>query len=184
MDLSRFIQLVNDPRRTKDELRNMLNNAVQNSKPDYARAAKDALDGRFPGWNDVRAKRVGATPTRVVFRGVERRYETAKDAYTWLIERFIEAHPEPFINLDWEIAFVAKGRQRNYFGRTLKRMFHGSPHLADDANNFARLTNGWYVNLNLSNDKKFAILCNFAAVGKFKYGEEWTWSVEGRGSDS
>jgi hypothetical protein len=75
--------------------------------------------------------------------------------------------------------FVAKGRNRNYFGRAPKKMFHGSPHLADDRNNYLRLTNGWFINLNLKNDQKFEILCKFAAVGKFEYGREWKWEVEG-----
>ena len=100
-----------------------------------------------------------------------------------MIERFTEAHPEPFSSLNWETAFIAKGRRRNYFGRDPQRMFFGSPHLADDQNMYRPLRNGWYVNLNLNNDQKFEILCRFAAVGKFIWGQEWHWEIEGKPTD-
>ncbi len=181
MDIERFVRLVSDPRRTKTELNQMRENAIQRGESEFARIVHDELNRRFPGWDEVHSKRVGATPTRVAFRGVERRFETAKGAYLWLIERFIEAHPGPFLEVSWETVFVAKGTCRLYFARNLKRMFFRTPRLASDANNYVKLTNGWYANLNLSNEQKFSILCKFAAVGKFKY-EEWAWEIEGQPS--
>jgi len=62
-------------------------------------------------------------------------------------------------------------------------MFHGSPHLASDKNNYIQLSNGWVVNLNLSNEQKFEILAKFAAVAKLQLGQEWKWQIEG-GIDS
>lgn len=183
MDIDKFKRLVTDRHRTKDELQNMLSNALNKGETEFARIAKDELDIRFPGWDSVRSRKGGATPTIVAFRGAEHRFETAKDAYFWLIQKFIEAHPEPFATLNWETVFVAKGKRRNYFGRDLEKMFHGSPYLADDQNNYKKLSNGWYANLNLSNDQKFDILCKFAAVGKFDFSREWKWEIEGKSSD-
>ena len=183
MDIDRFASQVNNPRRTKDELVQIRANAVAAGNVEFARIAQDALDNRFPGWNSVRSKRSGATPTTVSFRGDERRYPTAKEAYVWLIERFIQTYPEPFVKLNWEAKFFAKGRKRNYFGRDPRKMFHGSPHLASDKNNYIQLSNGWVVNLNLSNEQKFEILAKFAAVAKLQLGQEWKWQIEG-GIDS
>jgi len=183
MDIDRFKRLVADQRRTKDELKTMLSNALKKDEAEYAHIAKIELDTRFPGWASVRGRRGGATPTFVGFRGSEHRFETAKDAYFWLIQKFTEAHPETFATLNWETVFVAKGKRRNYFGRDLEKMFHESPHLADDQNNYQKLSNGWYANLNLNNDQKFDILCKLAAVGKFDFGREWKWEIEGKSDD-
>lgn len=179
MDIDKFKRLVTDHRRTKDELKTMLSNALNKGEVEFAHIAKNELDIRFPGWTSARTRRGGATPVIVEFRGSKHRFETAKDAYFWLLEKFTEAHPGTFTTLNWETVFVAKGKRRNYFGRDLEKMFHGSPHLADDQNNYQMLSNGWYANLNLSNDEKFDILCKFAAVGKFDFGREWKWEIEG-----
>ena len=180
MNIDNFKRLVTDHHRTKDELKTMLSNALNKGEAEFAHIAKDELDRRFPGWECVRSRRGGSTPTIVGFRGSDHRFETAKEAYFWLIQRFTEAHPETFTTLNWETVFVAKGKRRNYFGRDLEKMFHGSPHLADDPNNYQKLSNGWYVNLNLNNEEKFDILCKFAAVGKFDFGREWKWEVVGK----
>ena len=58
-------------------------------------------------------------------------------------------------------------------------MFHQSPHLADDRNNYHRLVNGWYVNLNLSNDQKLEILFKFAVIAKLQVNKDWSWKVDG-----
>ena len=121
----------------------------------------------------------GPTPTTVVFGGVRHEFPSAKEAYVWLIERFVKTYPKLFIDLNWQTAFVAKGKKRNYFGRSPAKMFHGSPHLAEDSNNYARLLNGWYVNLNLSNAQKRYILFRFAHVANLKHGEDWQWKVSG-----
>lgn len=178
MDLERFTKLVSDPARIKADLQQMLKNALAKERPDCAAVAKDVLDRRFPGWDKVSSKRGGATPTSVSFRGARQHCPTAKEAYVWLINRFISTYPEPFVNINWETEFVAKGRNRNYFGRSPERMFRGSPHLAEDRNNYERLTNGWYVNLNLNNDQKLEILGKFAAVAKLKF-DDWSWEVSG-----
>ena len=184
MDIEKFTQLVNDPTRSKANLQQMMKNALQKGKHEYAAITKEVLDTRFPGWNEV--KTGGATPTRVSFRSTEKIFPTAKNAYIWLIERFITVKPELFADVNWETEFFAKGKKRNYFGRSPKKMFRSSPHLADDPNNYKKLPNNWYVNLNLSNAQKFEILCKFAAITKLRYKEDWQWEVIGnkRSSDA
>jgi len=178
MDIEKFTQLVNDPTRTKDNLQQMMKNALQKGMHEHALIAKEALDIRFPGWNEV--KTGGATPTRVSFLNAEKKFSTAKDAYIWLIERFITVKPALFTDVNWETEFFAKGKKRNYFGRSPERMFRNSPHLARDKNNYRKLPNNWYVNLNLSNSQKFEILCKFAAITKLRYEEDWQWEVIGK----
>ncbi len=89
MDIEKFKCLVTDHRRTKDELQTMLKNAISKGESEFAYVAKDQLDIRFPGWDSIRSRKGGATPTIAAFRGVEHRFDTAKEAYFWLIEKFI-----------------------------------------------------------------------------------------------
>jgi hypothetical protein len=103
----------------------------------------------------------------------------------WLVERFLQANSGRFTDVRWETAgYVAIGRQRgphganrNYFARKRSGLFRQTPSLADDPNNDRRLTNGWYVNLNLNTKENFGILCRFAAVAGFEYGSDWDWEV-------
>jgi hypothetical protein len=178
MDIEKFRNLVNDPIRSKADLQQMLKNAIAKNAREFGAIVKVALDSRFPGWD--KAKKGGATPTCVSFRGAAKSFPTAKEAYVWLIEQFVKTKPELFTNVNWETEFFAKGKQRNYFGRAPERMFRHSPHLAEDRNNYERLVNGWYVNLNLSNAQKVDILFKFAAVAKLRHGDEWYWKVPGQ----
>lgn len=178
MTPERFRTLVCDPSRSRQEIEQMLRNALAKGETELARIAKDTLDRRFPGWDTPHTRAAGARPTVAFFRGTERRFETSKEAYIWLLERFLTVKPQLFEKINWETVFVAKGRKRNYFGKDLKAMFHGSPHLADDPNNYARLTNGWYANTNLNNVQKFEILGRFAAIAKLSYEKDWRWDVE------
>jgi hypothetical protein len=120
-------------------------------------------------------------PTWATFRGNRHRCESAKDAYVWLVERFVREHPEPFHELNWETEFVMKGKSRNYFARTPERLYWKSPHLAEDRNNFHQLPNGWYAALNLSNDEKLGILLRLATVAKLRLDVDWKWEPEASG---
>jgi len=183
MDADRFKQLVNDTRRTCDDIQQMLRNAVKKGERELAWIAEEALNTRFPGWNKVHHKATGAKPTLACFRSEKKQFPNSKEAYVWLIERLIHAKPDLFETISWETVVVAKGRKRNYFGQNIKSLFHGSPHLANDPNNYARLTNGWYANTNLSNSLKFDILCRFAAIAKLEHETDWSWKVEDPSDD-
>jgi hypothetical protein len=177
MDIDRFRKLIENPDRTQAELEQMMRNAIARNNNEFARLAKEMLDLRFPGWDKLHHKDSRARPTVAMFQGESVEFPTSKGAYVWLIEKFIAAKPELFRTVNWETAFVAKGRNRNYFGRTPERMFHGSPHLARDRNNYALLTNGWYANLNLSNDQKQTVLIRFGVITNLEYGNQWSWEV-------
>lgn len=174
----RFRTLVRDPSRTRQDIEQMMRNAIAKGESELAHIAKEVLDSRFPGWDTVRHRASGARPTTTYFRKTKRRFDTSKEGYVWLLERFISVKPKLFETINWETVFVAKGRKRNYFGKDLKAMFHGSPHLADDRNNYVRLSNGWYANTNLNNAQKFDILGRFAAIAKLEYEEDWRWDVD------
>ena len=175
MNTERFSRMVRE--RSRQEVEQMMRNAISKNQADLAKIAKQALDERFPGWDKVRSKAGGARPTRARFKTESRSFPTSKEAYVWLLERLIPHAPELFHTDNWQMDFVAKGRKRSYFSRDIKEMFSGSPHLADDRNNYARLTNGWCANTNLNNSQKFDILGRIAAIGKVEP-EDWEWTVD------
>lgn len=179
MTPERFAALVANPARSRSEIEQMMMNAITARETDLARIAKEELDRRFPGWNKPRrAKASRARPTDSMFRGKTKHFPTAKDAYIWLIERFVSASPAVFQNITFDTVFIAKGKQCNYFARSVQKLFHHSPRLAEDHNNYVKLSNGWYANTNLNNRQKFEILCRFAGVAKLEHEKDWNWTVE------
>lgn len=171
---------------SESQLRQRLDNCRANAKyAEYALVVKRELDSRFPDWDKPRTRRGGRRPTISRFRGREQEFETARAAYIWLVERFAAANPTLFTDVRWETTgYVGVGRRRgpsgaarNYFAQTPEKLFRQTPSLGDNPNNFHRLTNGWYVNLNLNTRENFEILCRFAAVSKLKHREDWDWEV-------
>jgi len=171
------------PGKSQDELTRMRSNAEDKGLPKYVAAAEVELDRRFPGWRDP-SRRRGPTPTKVMFRGESMSFNTAKEAYIWLIEHFICAHQKPFEIINWETLFIAKSdwniKKRLYFARTPEQLFYGSDNkeeLVGNPNNYVKLSNGWYANLNLSNELKHLILRKFSCVAGWSKGRDWMWHV-------
>lgn len=166
-----------DPRRTEDELEQMRANAIEKQNFEFARLAEDQLNRRFPGWKRIKRKPVRSKLTLARFKGDEHEFPASKDAYIWLLEKFIGVKPDLFLSPTFETDFIAVGHAQDYFGRDPQSMFHKSPHLAEDHNKYHQLTNGWYANLVLSNERKLDILCRFAAVAKLDWQLDWYWDV-------
>jgi len=179
MDIEKFTQMVRDSRKTKDELKRILENVRQKQALDYVDIVREELDRRFPGWDVVRSRQGGSTRNTAKFRGLEHSFDTAKEGYIWLIEQFIAVRPELFTDPSSETLYLALGKARNYFGKSPEALFKGSPHLADNETNYARLANGWFVNVNINNAQKFEILLRLAALTRAEYPTEWEWKVFG-----
>jgi hypothetical protein len=168
------------------QLRQRLKNSQASPKyAEHATIVSQELSTRFPGWDAPKTHRGGSRRTIVRFQGGEHKFETARAAYIWLVERFAVVNPSLFTDLRAETTgYVAFGRRkgsdgaaRNYFARKPANLFRRTPTLADNPNNFHRLPNGWYVNLNLNTRENFEILCRFAAVSKLVHGQDWDWEV-------
>lgn len=168
----------------ESQLKQRLENCRAKTKyAEHALVVKQELDLRFPGWDKPKTRRGGSRPTIARFRGETQEFDTARAAYIWLVERFATNNPTLFTDVRWETTgYVGVGLRkgvdgaaRNYFARTPKKLFRATPSLADNPRNFHKLTNSWYVNLNLNTRENFEILCRFAAVSKLIHGEDWDW---------
>lgn len=182
MDIEKFRALLNDPTKSKPDLLAMRENALRKNAGGHVHAAEAALEVRFPGWQDVNSRRGGGQATHVTFRGRDGHFDSQKEAYVWLIERFVQFYPRPFIDLDWQTVFVAAGPRALYFAKSPAMLFGKKQHLADDPNKYQRLTNGWYTKLVLSEKQKIELLTKFGAVAGLKLGADWDWNSLGKNS--
>ena len=155
----------------------MMDNALKEGAKEHAAVARGQLDKRFSGWDAARSKKGGAKQTVVTFRDEKHDFSSAKDAYVWLVERFLRTKPKVFSDPSDETLYLALGNRRNYFARSVAALFHGSPDLADNPNNYTKLSTGWFANVNLSNAQKFEILLRFGVLTELEYGTAWDWEV-------
>ncbi|MGH8662482.1 MAG: hypothetical protein ACREUB_12100 [Burkholderiales bacterium] len=112
-----------------------------------------------------------ATVTR--FRDKRSHFSTSKEAYIWLLNRFFESKPNVLEGDAFDALLMPLGAKRRYFGRTPVEMFAHNPGLAENPNNYYRLANALYADVNLSNDRKLRNLRDFAKVIGLREGLDW-----------
>lgn len=177
MDMQTFAKHARNPGRTKDDLVTMMRNAIAGGHLECAQIARETLNIQFPDWDSPRSRRGGARPTRVKFRGPARIFLSEKEAYLWLVNRMVEAHPALLRARHWETEFVAEGKCQRYFATDPSDLFPRARHLADTYNHYDRLANGWYANLVMDQNRKWKTLCKLSAVAGFQYEVDWEWQV-------
>ena len=182
MDINRFIVLLQDPAKEQKDLVMMHKNALDRNAIEHVHVAERVLDQRFPNWRIIRSRRGGSKPTDAMFLGKAIHFESEKEAYVWLMERFTQHYPKLFDEINWETAFVAKGKRTLYFAKALSKLFRTSPDHVADANKYHRLANGWYAKLVLSELQKVDLLFKFASMANLKIGIDWDWNARGRNS--
>lgn len=185
MDLEKFRAMINKPDRSKDDLLQILKNCL--NRPEFANEVREVLAQRFPQHKRIsRARGSRGSPTQSSFKGQLCQFDSAKEAYVWLVERMIAVRPEVFIEINSDTSYIALGakklkvdkkRMRNYFARTPEKLFWHTPTLIDNTSNYGRLTNGWYANLNISHVQKFQILCRLSRVLNLSHGTDWDFEI-------
>ncbi len=179
MEFEKFREMVESPSRSKDELLSIRANALSKDGFSHILVVEQVLEQRFPGWCKGPSSRGGSKPTVAMFRGEQQDFPSEKEAYLWLIERFIAHNPKPFMNPDRQTLFIAKGAQVLYFARSLDALFRQTPHLAKDGRKHHRLGNGWYAQLVLNEEQKVEILERIASVSNLRMGVDWDWNGRG-----
>jgi hypothetical protein len=183
VELEKFREMVESPNRSKDELLSIRANALSKDAFPHILLAEEVLEQRFPGWRKEPSSRGGSKPTVAMFEGERREFPSQKDAYLWLIERFIARNPKPFVELDWQTLLIAKGPRILYFAKSLRVLFRQRPDLAKDKNKYSRLSNGWYAQLVLNEEQKVEILERIASVSNLRMGVDWDWNGRGLAPD-
>lgn len=160
MDLQKFTTMVRDSRRTQKELEQILHNALQKNANEHAVVVKEQLDLRFPKWQKPRSRVGGNTPTYAMYRKKIRRFETATEAFVWLVEEIVQSHPGIFEKLEATNPWSMEGHSRRWFARSPEQLYYCSRHLAANSALFRKLSNGWFVDVNSNNEHKWSVLFN------------------------
>lgn len=124
-----------------------------------------------------RGHRLATRQTKVSFRGSEGNFRTDKGAYIWLLRKFVAAFPD----LMKTASYAIKSNERLFFARTPQELFTASPHLAEDHQKYAQITDEgdlekWFANVNIDTQRtKLLNLDLLSNIAGFKRGEDWTW---------
>ena len=124
-----------------------------------------------------RGHRLATRQTKVSFRGSEGNFRTDKGAYIWLLRKFVAAFPD----LMKTASYAIKSNERLFFARTPQELFTASPHLAEDPQKYAQITDEgdsekWFANVNIDTQRtKLLNLDLLSSIAGFKRGEDWTW---------
>lgn len=171
--------------RLKDDKQELLKQELQARRDqDWDRhdLIVEVLDERHAGWdapNPVSSSRGGTkSPIEVSFRGAVQIFDDAKQAYIWIMEKFVAAEEIHLSLSSWQEKFVNPGAARKNIARSLPELFVRSPHLRSDKNKWHQLRNGWYLNLNIKTEDKRTVLFSYAQVAGIN-GSEWDWKVIG-----
>ncbi|NKC13185.1 MAG: hypothetical protein GKR94_13590 [Gammaproteobacteria bacterium] len=181
MDLTKFKAMISGA--DKDGLLRVLKNVRDKNAHEHEDLVLQELNARFPGWEVTRrAKSGGRTFNTAVWKGQEQSFATAKDGFTWLVERMLrEAALQGGVE-DSRLK-IASSSCCKYLARSPQELFSGSPHLAEDGNNFQKMPGGWYLNVNLSNEHKFGALARMSWVVRARYLADWDWKVDANTQD-
>lgn len=176
VDAERFRKLASDPRRTRADLKGMAENAELLGRDDLAKIAVDILTARFGA--KPKAKVRGRTPTAAMLHGERESFDTAKEAYQWMLSRLCEKYPSVFKFGEMGAVAFALATKRPYFARSLGNLYPAeSAHLAEIKTNYSTLPNGLFADLNLSNAHKAVILRQLAAAAHLK-DADWDWDPQ------
>lgn len=184
MDIERIQKLIANPKISRLALEQQMQQALKVNERDLAFDIQEIIDERF-GFKPAASDKHGSASAS--FHAKEKSFDHAKDAYLWLIERFIEIKPDILVERSWETTGViavgrARGRAgkplRNYFAKSPEKLFPETPRLAEKRSNYAKLQNGWYANINLGNHEKLDILIRFGDVLHLAHETDWRFIVQ------
>lgn len=181
MDITKFAEMISG--KPKDALLTILKNIRANDAPEHEDVVLQELDKRFPGWNTPKKPRVGGrTANRVIYKGTQRSFDTAKEGFSFLAAQMLNEGHRSTTTPDERLK-IASTERRNYIAHSPEELFPGSPHLAEDSNNYVKMPHGWYLNVNLSNKDKFEVLARLSWVVGLKHLKDWDWIVDANTED-
>lgn len=177
MDIERFTAIANDPARTRAELEQMRERALAKNLTNYVQVIENVLRTRFSKKPTKRGG--GGTPTTAVFRSRTEHFASGKDAYLWLIEQFCHFNKSVLSEYD-KLHNRAGTRSRGKrFARTPLALFPEGSSRRGDPSYYATVGDGWYADVNLNHDDKFATLLQLSYLSKLEYETDFDFQVLG-----
>ena len=109
------------------------------------------------------------TPTTAAFLGATANCASEQEAYIWIVEKVLKYEPQ----LSGErIAEACPGKQgTEYFSRSSGKLFR-----------YQHLSNGWFAELNISNDQKVKIVETLTQMAGLTH-DQWGWRATNRSTN-
>jgi len=177
MDIERFTTLVQNPTRTRAELEQMRANAFAKNLHDFVQVVDDVLRERFP--NKPTKKGGSKTPTTAVFRSRTKHFESGKEAYLWLIGQFCSFHKTVLPEYDHLHTRAGSRSRGKRFARNPLALFPEGSSRRGNPSYYAGVGDGWYADVNLNHDDKFATLLQLSYLSNLEYERDFDFKVLG-----
>ena len=123
-----------------------------------------------------RSKHPTARITSCSFRERRSDFNSEKEAYVWMIEQFLSVAPDLFENPLF--AAITASKKRRYFAREPEQLYPGTPQLAQNKNNYVKLSNDWLADTNMDAQGKLTRLSQLSVQANIEFGIDWTWQVD------
>jgi hypothetical protein len=174
MDLQRLERIARAAG-SRTELLQLVENVKAKKDEVALRMVNEILMERFP----VAAKsRTGATPTTVRCGVQSERFENGKQAYLWLLEQFRMKDQTVFERfvLAQRRSSKAKGSR---FAKSIPELFPPGSTRVAVASFSSKLGGGWFTDVNLDHEAKFATLLTVSRLAGMDYPKDWDFQPEG-----
>ena len=167
MDIERFTAIAKDPARTRAELEQMRERALAKNLPNYVQVIDNVLRERFS--NKPTNRGGGGKPTKAIFRSRTEHFASGKDAYLWLIEQFCRFNNS--VLSEYDILHTRAGTRSHgkRFARNPLALFPEGSSRRGNPSHYATVGDGWYADVNINHDDKFATLLQLAYLSKLEY---------------
>lgn len=177
----KLLETLKSTERSREELLALAEEARREHRDDFEIGILEILDERFPDFNEsAKSKTKNNRSTSATFASNTRYFDSAKDAYCWLFESILGTLGRVNDQLLDDYVFarlVATGEHgARYVARSPDLLFPNDPERAADPNKSHRLPNGWFLNLNLNNERKNERLHCLAACLLKDHKHEWSWT--------
>jgi hypothetical protein len=155
--------------KTRAELEQLLQNALAKKELEAARLVGEVLAERFPSPSNIRR---GATPTEARFKDSRESFPSGKEAYLWLLEQLRLRTPSVLETYSRLQARRRRIRGRR-FARSVTELFPPGSQRIEHASHHAELGGGWFTDVNLDHQDKFAVLLSLSQLSGLQYPVDW-----------
>lgn len=177
----KLLETLRSTERSREELLALAEEARREHRDDFEIGILEIFDERFPDFNaNAAPKTENSRRTSTTFAGKTRHFDSAKDAYCWLIASMLgtmgNVNGKLLDDPAFKQVFVTGRHGARYVARSPDLLFPNDPKRAANPNMSHRLPNGWFLNLNLSNKQKDERLHCLAVFLPRDLGHEWSWT--------
>lgn len=176
MNIQDLIAYCRNARRTRSELQRTLQNLIAKGETEACVIVEQEISRRFSGRSP---KTAGGTPTAVLFLDDSAHFPNGKDAYIWLVRRFLK-HSQNCL-----AALVEHEKRSNpahrgaRFALNPSELFPMDSIRAGNRSYYSDIGGGWFADTNINHATKFETLMQLGRECGLKYELDWDFKPMG-----